>query len=92
MTESVSEGVGALASHRAAMVQKGMLAERRRRKLRNEVLGLVCFRLCAGLEVTMRDDPAVASLLDAVVDRRLDPATAARKILADHHAIERRQP
>jgi LAO/AO transport system kinase len=80
------EGVEALAEklreHRAFVEAEGSLSERRRRNLRNEVLGLATFRLRRALEATLREDPEIAELLDAVVARRLDPASAASAILA----------
>ena len=48
----------------------------------NEVLGLATLRLRRALEESLREDPDVAQLLDEVVARRLDPASAASAILA----------
>ena len=39
-------------------------------------------RLRRELEATMREDPRVQELLDEVVARRLDPASAASQVLA----------
>jgi LAO/AO transport system kinase len=47
-----------------------------------EVLGLATMRLRRALEESLREDPEVAELLDEVVARRLDPASAASAILA----------
>jgi LAO/AO transport system kinase len=71
-----------LAEHRAHVEGEGQLAERRRRNLMNEVLGLATVRLRRALEHSLREDPAVQELLDEVVARRLDPASAASAILA----------
>jgi LAO/AO transport system kinase len=71
-----------LAEHRAFVEAEGTLSERRRRNLRNEVLGLATMRLRRALDASLRDDPEVAKLLDQVVERRLDPASAASMILA----------
>jgi LAO/AO transport system kinase len=92
-TEAVrGEGIGklvdALARHRAAIAEAGDLAERRRRNLMNEVLALATARLRAALADAVRDDPEVQELLDAVVARRLDPASAARAILARRPAAD----
>ena len=80
------EGVEALAEklreHRAHVEAEGTLSERRRRNLMNEVLGIATMRLRRALEATMRDDPEVQALLDEVVARRLDPASAASAVLA----------
>jgi LAO/AO transport system kinase len=80
------EGVEQLASkleeHRAYVESAGLLAERRRRNLMNEVLGLATVRLRRALEASLQEDPEVQELLDEVVARRLDPASAASAILA----------
>src|SRR4051794_33433448 len=80
------EGVEALAEklaeHRAHVEAEGTLSERRRRNLMNEVLGIATVRLRRALEATLRDDPEIQSLLDEVVARRLDPASAASAVLA----------
>src|SRR5829696_348603 len=80
------EGVETLAEklleHRAFVESEGTLSERRRRNLLNEVLGIATVRLRRALEETLRDDPEVQALLDEVVARRLDPASAASTILA----------
>jgi putative protein kinase ArgK-like GTPase of G3E family len=66
----------------------GDLAERRRRNLMNEVLALVTARLRTAVAAAVRDDPEVQELLDAVVARRLDPASAARAILTRRPAAD----
>jgi LAO/AO transport system kinase len=71
-----------LAQHRAHVEAEGTLSERRRRNLMNEVLGLATVRLRRALEATLREDAEVQELLDEVVARRLDPASAASAILA----------
>jgi LAO/AO transport system kinase len=58
------------------------LSERRRRNLLNEVVGLATHRLRRKLEAAIREDPDVAGLLDQVVSRELDPASAASAVLA----------
>jgi LAO/AO transport system kinase len=80
--EGVDALAEALAAPRAFIQEQGTLQERRRRNLVNEVLGLATVRLRIRLEARMRDDPAIAELLDAVVERRIDPASAARHVLA----------
>ena len=71
-----------LAEHRAHVESEGTLSERRRRNLMNEVLGIATMRLRRALEASMREDPEVQELLDEVVARRLDPASAASAVLA----------
>jgi len=58
-----------------------LLSERRRRNLLNEVLGLATVRLRRALEASLREDADVQELLDEVVARRLDPASAASAVL-----------
>ena len=70
-----------LAEHRAFVEREGLLSERRRRNLYNEVLGLATMRLRQELEAALREDPEVQRLLDEVVARRLDPASAAGAVL-----------
>src|SRR6201999_2964081 len=80
--EGVRELAAKLAEHRAYVEEQGTLSERRRRNLLNEVLGIATMRLRRELEATLRDAPEVQRLLDEVVARRLDPASAASEILA----------
>src|SRR3954463_16811030 len=70
-----------LDEHRAHIEKEGTLSERRRRNLRNEVLALAAARLRRKLEEELREDEEFAHLLDEVVARRLDPATAATTLL-----------
>ena len=67
--------------HRAYIEAEGTLEERRRRNLMNEVLALATYRLRRRLEASLADDASVQELLDQVVQRRLDPATAATRLL-----------
>jgi LAO/AO transport system kinase len=79
--EGIAELAGKLGEHRAHVEAEGTLSERRRRNLRNEVLGLATVRLRRELEERVREDPSVQALLEEVVARRLDPASAAVEIL-----------
>jgi len=76
--EEVEEKIG---EHHAFIREQGTLAERRRRNLMNEVLALAAGRLRRRLEAQVRDDESVQELLDEVVARRLDPASAAARLL-----------
>jgi LAO/AO transport system kinase len=85
-TEAVrGEGVeglaDALAEHHEFIVAEGTLSERRRRNLMNEVLAIATFRLRRELEDSVREDEDIRELLDKVVSRELDPASAATTIL-----------
>ncbi|MEA2375430.1 MAG: GTPase, partial [Thermoleophilaceae bacterium] len=79
--EGVEELVTRVEEHRAHIEAEGTLQERRQRNLRNEVMELATGRMRRRLEETCREDPAVQELLDEVVARRLDPASAAAKLL-----------
>ena len=79
--EGVAELAEKIAAHRDFIESEGTLAERRRRNLMNEVVALAAGRLRRELEAQVKDDPAVQELLDEVVSRRLDPASAAAKLL-----------
>jgi LAO/AO transport system kinase len=81
--EGVTELAARIAEHRAFIDQAGTLAERRARNLRSEVIGIAASRLRRNLEARLESDPGAASLLDRVVERQLDPATAAAELLKE---------
>jgi LAO/AO transport system kinase len=77
----VEELADAIDAHHAQITEAGTLEERRGRNLRNEVLGLAAVRLRRELERSLRGDKSVQELLDRVVRREVDPATAAEELL-----------
>jgi LAO/AO transport system kinase len=79
--EGVQELVDKLTEHRDYIAAEGTLSERRRRNLMNEVLAIAAFRMRRELEASVREDPDVKRLLDRVVSREIDPASAATSIL-----------
>jgi len=79
--EGIEELAEKLAEHQDYIRAEGTLSERRRRNLMNEVLALATYRLRRELEASVREDPEVQELLDRVVSRELDPASAAGTIL-----------
>ncbi|HEX2126648.1 MAG TPA: hypothetical protein VHF45_08835, partial [Thermoleophilaceae bacterium] len=79
--EGIDELVERIAAHRAFIEEQGTLDERRRRNLLNEVVALAAARLRRRLEAQVRDDESVQALFDEVAARRLDPASAAAKLL-----------
>jgi LAO/AO transport system kinase len=79
--EGVPELADKLAEHREYIEAEGTLSERRRRNLMSEVLAIATFRMRRALEASVEDDPEVQELLDRVVSRELDPASAAAAIL-----------
>ena len=79
--EGVAELAEKISEHRAHIEAEGTLEERRARNLRNEVLELAAARLRRSLEADVADDHAIAELLDRVVRRELDPASAASELL-----------
>jgi LAO/AO transport system kinase len=82
--EGVEELAQKIKEHREFIEAAGTLAERRARNLRSEVLGIATARMRRRLEQTVSEDPATAELLDRVVRRELDPATAASELLEKH--------
>jgi LAO/AO transport system kinase len=81
--EGIEELAEKLAEHREYIDAEGTLSQRRRRNLMNEVLAIATFRMRRELEASIREDPEVKELLDRVVSRELDPATAAARILEE---------
>jgi LAO/AO transport system kinase len=79
--EGVQELAAKLAEHQAYIEAEGTLSERRRRNLMNEVIGIAAYRMRRELEASVREDPDVQELLDKVVAREIDPASAAATVL-----------
>ena len=79
--EGVEQVASEIDAHRAFIEEEGTLSDRRRRNLRNEVLALAAGRLRRRLEESVAQDDGVQELFDQVVERRLDPASAATKLL-----------
>jgi LAO/AO transport system kinase len=85
--EGAEELLEKLAEHRAHIEAEGTLSERRRRNLMSEVLAIATFRMRRELEASVREDPDVKELLDRVVSRELDPASAAVRILEAREGV-----
>src|SRR6201995_1492865 len=79
--EGVAEVADKLGEHREYIESQGTLSERRRRNLLNEVLAIATYRMRRELEESIGADDEVGELLDRVVSRQLDPASAAAEIL-----------
>ena len=79
--EGVAELAEKISEHRAHIEAEGTLEERRARNLRNEVLELAASRMRRRLEETVADDSSVRELLERVVRREIDPASAAKDLL-----------
>ncbi|HSD24465.1 MAG TPA: methylmalonyl Co-A mutase-associated GTPase MeaB [Solirubrobacterales bacterium] len=79
--EGVAELAEKISEHREHIEAEGTLEERRARNLRNEVLELAASRMRRRLEAAVADDASVRELLDRVVKRELDPASAAKELL-----------
>jgi LAO/AO transport system kinase len=79
--EGVAELAERISEHREHIEAEGTLDERRARNLRNEVLELAAARMRRRLEAAVADDESVRELLDRVVKRDLDPASAAQELL-----------
>jgi LAO/AO transport system kinase len=87
--EGIDELVRRLEEHRAHILAAGQLAERRARNLRNEVLAIATTRMRRRLEEGLLEDSDFARLIDEVVARRLDPASAATALLEHESAPQR---
>jgi LAO/AO transport system kinase len=86
----IEELADKLDEHRAFIESQGTLLERRRRNLVNEVLAIATSRMRRELAGSLHDDAEVKELLDRVVARDLDPASAAESIL--ERGAERARP
>jgi LAO/AO transport system kinase len=82
--EGVEDLVESLQAHREHILAAGQLDERRARNLRNEVLAIATARMRRRLEDELREDAEFKRLLDEVLERRLDPASAASALLEQH--------
>jgi LAO/AO transport system kinase len=82
--KGVGELIERLDEHREHILGEGTLQERRGRNLRNEVLAIASARMRRRLEEELREDADFKRLLDEVVARRLDPASAATALLQRH--------
>jgi LAO/AO transport system kinase len=80
--EGIAELVEGLDAHAAHIREQGLLAERRGRNLRNEVLAIASARMRRRLEEELAEDVEFQRLLEQVVERRLDPASAASALLS----------
>jgi LAO/AO transport system kinase len=79
--EGVAELAEKISEHREHIEAEGTLDERRARNLRNEVMELAAARMRRRLEAAVADDTSVRELLDRVVKREIDPASAAKELL-----------
>jgi LAO/AO transport system kinase len=84
--DGIAELAETIEAHHRHIVEEGTLQERRARNLRAEVIGIATARLRRDLEERAAADPDWNELLQAVVRREIDPATAARRLLdAERH-------
>jgi LAO/AO transport system kinase len=79
--EGVAELAEKIDEHRAHIEAEGTLEKRRARNLRNEVLGIATSRMRRRMEATAAADPETTALLERVVRRELDPASAASELM-----------
>ena len=88
---NVAQLADTLSEHREFIESQGTLSERRRRNLLSEVLAIATNRMRRELEESLREDDEVRDLLDRVVSREIDPASAAGTILSNRAAIALRE-
>jgi LAO/AO transport system kinase len=79
--KGVDELMEKLIEHRAHIEQEGTLSARRRQSLRKEVLALATHRVRRDLEDRLAEGDGFEQLIDEVMARRVDPASAAAMIL-----------
>jgi LAO/AO transport system kinase len=77
----LEELVERLDEHREHILAAGQLDERRARNLRNEVLAIATARMRRRLEADLGEDAEFQALIGQVVERRIDPASAAATLL-----------
>ena len=70
-----------IVAHRAFLEGDGLLEERRRRNLAQEVFAVASSRAKSHLERAVTDDPELRRVLDAGQRRELDPLSAVHEIL-----------
>jgi LAO/AO transport system kinase len=78
--DGVEELEAAIGAHRAQLAASGTIDERRRRNLREQVLAIAAANHRRALERRLEGDASFAALVEDVVARRLDPASAARRL------------
>ena len=77
-------------SHRAFLEREGLIEERRRRNLAQEVFAVASARAKSHLERAVGDDPELRRVLDAVQRRELDPLSAVHELLEKVFRIDDR--
>ncbi len=82
--EGIPELLEKISEHRAHIEANGTLEKRRARNLRSEVIGIATARMRRRLEEVVEDNAEISALLDRVVSREIDPATAATELLERH--------
>jgi len=80
--ENVAELLSEIDRHRAHLEADGVLAERRGRRLAEEVVALATSRARRRLERAIAADTALRELLDAVARREVDPLSAVSELEA----------
>jgi LAO/AO transport system kinase len=70
-----------IGAHREFLAREGLLEQRRRRNLAQEVFAVASSRAKSHLERAVTDDPELRRVLDAVQRRELDPLSAVHEIL-----------
>jgi LAO/AO transport system kinase len=80
--EGVSEVMDKIDEHRRYLESETALSVRRGRNLRNEVIAIAVHRMREALETRLATDESVSAVLERVIRRELDPASAAAEILA----------
>jgi len=80
--EGVEEVLAAIRSHRAHLEAAGQLAERRRERRRGEVLHALEAQIREEVLAQARADGTLEAVVEQVADGRLDPHSAAKRLLS----------
>jgi LAO/AO transport system kinase len=79
----------AIEAHRRYLEGSGELQRRRAQHRRQELWDLIEHRVRQRLTRRVREDPALAALVEQVMQAKVDPHTAAARILDDAETLQR---
>ena len=79
--QGITELLRAIDDHRAYLESSGRLERMRRQRARRQLLAAAQAELLSGLLSAAESNGRLETLVDAIVDRELDPHTAAEKLI-----------
>jgi len=81
--EGVTKLLEAIDNHRAYLQSSGRLEKMRRQRARRQLLAAAQAELLSGLLSAAESNGRLDTLVDAIVERELDPHTAAEQLIAN---------